>query len=70
MHERQVVKGGLGFFLFYFIGWIINLISVIWQFSGETINTLGDASIFLIFQSIGIFVTPVGSILGYISLFV
>jgi hypothetical protein len=70
MHERQVVKGGLGLFLFFFIGWIINIISVIMQFSGETINSIGDASIFLIFQSIGIFIAPVGSILGWISLFV
>ncbi|UTS52066.1 hypothetical protein [Synechococcus phage BUCT-ZZ01] len=55
---------GIGIWLFFIVGWIINIVTFVTGFT-----TLGGLTGFQIMQVISIFLGPVGSIMGYISLF-
>ena len=49
------------------LGWVINLYTLISSSVGEPIS---EITVFGIMQIIGVFAFPIGSVLGYISLFV
>ena len=49
------------------LGWIINLYTLVSSSVGEPIS---EITVFGIIQIIGVFAFPIGSVLGYISLFV
>lgn len=53
-------------FLFFFVGWIMNII----QSAMMLPDKLGDMAPMLIFKIVGIFVAPLGGILGWIGVFV
>jgi hypothetical protein len=66
--EVNEVSSGLALFILsMFMGWFINLVLVIkLAFTGITLGTL---TVFNFFQIIGVFVAPLGSILGFVGLF-
>lgn len=63
--EKSVGLVGIVIGLVVIIGWIANLITVIPALRDEVANYTG----FVILQIIGIFVAPLGVILGWISMF-
>jgi hypothetical protein len=66
--EKAEVSSGLAIFaLALFVGWVINLVLVIkLALSGIS---LGALTVFNFFQIVGVFVAPLGSILGFVGLF-
>lgn len=58
----------INLWLFFVVGWIINLVDVIITVAG--ISTIAEIAPFTLFQIISIFLGPIGSIVGYVSLFV
>lgn len=58
----------IGVWVFLIVGWIINLVDVIVTVAG--ISTIAEIAPFTLFQIISIFLGPIGSIVGYVSLFV
>jgi hypothetical protein len=58
----------LGFLIFWLVaiaGWIMNIIQVGYGLP----STIGEMTPMLIFKIVGIFVAPLGSILGWIGVF-
>lgn len=58
------LKVGIGIWLFFIVGWVINIVTFATDFT-----TLSELTGFQVIQVISIFMGPVGSIVGYISLF-
>ena len=61
----KVIKSMTALWLILVVGWLINIIIFVKSFT-----TLGEVTGFQIIQVIGIFTGPVGSVLGYLSLFI
>lgn len=58
----------IGVWMFLIVGWIVNLVDVIVTVAG--VSSIGEITPFTLFQIISIFLGPIGSIVGYVSLFV
>ena len=58
------------FVIFFVVGWIINFISVVLAVSSENVEKFGDITNSTAFQIGGIFFPPVGSVSGWVFLFV
>lgn len=59
----------VGIWLFGLIGWILNLVWLVQDVTGQALGQL-EVTGMLILQVVGVFIAPLGSILGYIGIFI
>lgn len=67
MNNLPTIVAGL--WVFGIIGWILNLVWLVQDVTGQTFGQL-DVTAMLILQVVGVFFAPLGSILGYIGIFI